>query len=40
MKFWWQGEDGNIGGQVEDSSMRMAVLGWQWQDGGIITVVS
>ena len=28
------------GGQVEDSSMRMAVSGWQQQDGGIITVVS
>ena len=30
IKFWWQCEDGNMRGQVEDSSMRMAVLGWQW----------
>ncbi len=28
------------GRQHEEGRLRMAVLGWQWQDGGIITVVS
>ena len=36
----WQYEDGNTGWQVEDSRIRMAVSGWQSQDGSIITVVS